>query len=111
MLNYYHYQCPSCRTSYGVEPDDSFLKAMVSEKQVENTRRIEKVVEENEMLGSFKAFLDVPCEICHEPVKEWDDRNVKLATEGFGCGHTQCWNSQLGQLIQLHKFLQKEKIT
>jgi hypothetical protein len=51
-----HYQCPSCRTSYGVEPDDSFLKAMVSEKQVENTRRIEQVVKENGMLGAFKTF-------------------------------------------------------
>jgi hypothetical protein len=33
-------------------------------------------VKENEMLGAFKAFLDVPCEICHEPVKEWDEQNA-----------------------------------
>jgi hypothetical protein len=72
---------------------------MVSEKQVENTRRIEQVVKENEILGAFKAFLDVPCEVCHEPVKEWDDQNVKLAIKGVGCGHTQCWNSGLGTCL------------
>ncbi|MFC1940338.1 hypothetical protein ACFLXO_06635 [Chloroflexota bacterium] len=51
----------------------------------------------------FKAFLNAPCEICHEPIKEWDDYNVKLAVGGTGCGHTNCWTSELGQLKQLVK--------
>ncbi len=59
------------------------------------------------MLLPFKAFLNVPCEICHEPIKEWDDYNVKLAIEGTGCGHTWCWNSELGQLIELRKAIEK----
>lgn len=107
----HYYLCPSCYATYGVEPDDSFLKAMVSEKQVENITHTEQVVKENEMLGSFKAFFNVPCEMCHELVKDWDDQNVKLAIEGYGYGHTRCWNSDLGQMRQLVKFLAKEKKT
>ncbi|MFC1970717.1 hypothetical protein ACFLV0_02105 [Chloroflexota bacterium] len=100
--NYYYY-CPSCYSNNGVEPDDSFLKAIVSEKQVENTKYTEQLVNENEMLKPFKAYFSVPCEICHEPVKEWDDFNVKFAMRGIGFGHTQCWNNKSGQLLQLAK--------
>ncbi len=82
---------------------------MVSEKQLEHTQYLEKVLEEYEVLEPFKAFLNVPCEICHEPVTEWGEYNVKLAIQGLGCGHTFCWNSQPGQMRELLKAIQKFK--
>jgi DNA-directed RNA polymerase subunit M/transcription elongation factor TFIIS len=100
-----YYQCPSCHASYMVEPDDSFLKAMVSEKQVENTQYLKEVLEEIQTLKPFKAFLSVPCEICHEKIEKWDDYNVKLAMQGIGCGHTACWNSDLGRMRELARAL------
>jgi len=103
------YYCPVCHNWYAVKEDDSFLKALVSEKQIENTQHLEKVLEEYGVLEPFKAFLTVPCEICHEPITEWDDYNVKLAIEGTGCGHTSCWNSELGRLIELRKAIEKVK--
>ena len=96
-----YYQCPSCHTSCGVEPDDSFLKAMVSEEQLENTQRIKEVLKENKVLKPLKAFLDVPCEICGELITEWTEQNVKMAVGGFGWGHSHCWNSDVGHLRQL----------
>jgi hypothetical protein len=102
------YYCPSCYSS-SVEADDSFLKTMVSEKQIENTRYIEKVLKELEVLEPFKAFLDVPCEICGEPIMEWDEYSVKLVMQGIGNGHTRCWNSDLGRLMELRRALQKIK--
>ena len=64
------YQCPVCHNWYAIKEDDSFLKALVSEKQLEDTQHLEEVMEEYELLEPFKAFLEVPCEICHEPVTE-----------------------------------------
>ena len=92
-----------------VKEDDSFLKALVSEKQLEDTLRLEEVLKEIEVLEPFKAFFKVHCEICHEPIKKWDDYNVKLAIESIGCGHTHCWNSQTGQFKQIGKTIQKLK--
>ncbi|MBA7691025.1 hypothetical protein ES703_99563 [subsurface metagenome] len=103
------YQCPVCHNWYAVKEDDSFLEALVSEKQLEDTQHLEKVLQEHEVLLPFKAFLNAPCEICHEPVKEWDDYNVKLAIEGIGCGHTHCWKSESGQMKELLKAIQKFK--
>ena len=40
------YYCPVCHNWYAVIEDDSFLKAVVSEKQVENVRHIGEVLEE-----------------------------------------------------------------
>ena len=101
------YYCPVCHNWYAVKEDDSFLKAMVSEKQLEGTLHLEEVQKEIEVLEPFKAFLNAPCEMCNESVKEWNTQNVKLAVEGMGCGHTQCWNSQTGQIRQLIKAIQK----
>ena len=70
---------------------------------------LENVMQEYEVLEPFKAFLNVPCEICHEPITEWGDYNVKLAIQGIGCGHTHCWNSQSGQMKELLKAIQKFK--
>lgn len=103
------YYCPVCHNWYAVKEDDSFFKALVSEKQLEDTLHLDKVLKEIEVLGPFKAFFNVPCEICHELVKEWDDYNVKLAVESIGCGHTHCWNSQAGQFKQIAKAIQKFK--
>ena len=50
------------------------------------------------MLRSLKPFFDVTCEICGKPIDEWDKENVKTAVEGFGWGHTKCWNSDIGKL-------------
>jgi hypothetical protein len=49
----------------------------------------------------------VPCEICHEPIKEWDDYNVKLAIQGIGFGHTACWRSDLGRMKEFARALAK----
>jgi len=103
------YQCPVCYNWYAVKEDDSFLKALVSEKQLEDTQHLEEVLKEIEVLGPFKAFFNVPCEICHEMIDEWDDYNVKLVFEGIGCGHTHCWNSELGRLLELRKAIEKVK--
>jgi hypothetical protein len=103
------YQCPVCHDLYVVKEDDSFLKALVSEKQLEDNLHLEEVLKEIEVLKPFEAFFNMSCEICHEPVKEWDDYNVKLAIEGIGCGHTHCWNSEAGQKMELLKAIQKFK--
>ena len=103
------YYCPACHNWYAVKEDDSFLKALVSEKQSEDIQYLEKLLEEYEVIKSFKAFLNVPCEICHEPVNEWNDYNVKLVIEGAGCGHTECWKSESGQMKELLKAIQKFK--
>ncbi len=98
-----YYECPSCHTSYGVESDDSFLKAMVSEKQVENITLVEKTLKENQALEQekkalepLKAFLDVPCQICAKPITEWTKYNVQAAIEGWGWAHDKCWHSDIG---------------
>ena len=103
------YYCPACHYSYAVREDDSFLKALVSEKQLEDTLHLEVVMKECEVLEPFKAFLEVPCEICHEPITEWGDYGVKLAIQGIGCGHTACWHSESGQTKELFKAIQKFK--
>ncbi|MFC2019350.1 cell division protein ZapB [Chloroflexota bacterium] len=100
------YYCPACHNSYAVKEDDSFLKALVSEKQLDDTQRLETVMEELKVLLPFEAFLDVPCEICHELVKEWDDYNIELAIQGIGYGHTHCWRSELGQLREFRKAIE-----
>jgi len=103
------YQCPVCHDLYAVKEDDSFLKALVSEKQLEDTLHLEEVLEEYEVLKPFEAFFTVPCEICHELIGKWDDRNVRLVIQGIGCGHTHCWNSELGQLRELRKTIEQVK--
>ena len=45
----YNY-CPVCWFSAFVTPDDSFLKAMISEGQLENVCRTERLLDENERL-------------------------------------------------------------
>lgn len=99
-----YYQCPSCHTSHGVEPDDTFLKAMVSDAQFDEILKVRDIQKENETLKPLEVFLNVACEICGKHVNEWDEHNVKIAVEKYGWGHTKCWNSAIGQLRLLLKF-------
>lgn len=103
-----YYQCPSCHTHLGVEPDDSFVKAMVSEEQVDKTRRIEELQKVNNALEPLKVFLNLPCEICGQPVTEWSEKDVRRGVMGNGWGHTQCWNTSKGQARQFAKLVKEE---
>ena len=93
--------------SYAVKGDDSFLKALVSEKQLKDTQYLDKLLEEYKMLEPFRTFFNIECEICHEPIKKWDDYSIKLAIDGTGRGHTHCWQSEIDQLRQLLKVIRK----
>lgn len=42
-----------------------------------------------------------------EPITEWTEQNVKMATDGFGWGHNKCWNSNIGQLRKIAKLTKK----
>jgi len=104
------YCCPVCHRNYAVKEDDSFLRLMVSDQeQLAGVQHTEKVLEENEMLKPFKHFLEVPCEICHKPIKCWDNYNTKLVIQGTGFGHTSCWRSKAGQLIELSRAIKKAR--
>lgn len=105
------YWCPDCHNWYSVKEDDSFFKALVSKKQLEDTQHLEKVLENYKVIEAFKTFLNAPCEICEKPVKDWDDFNVKLVIKGVGCGHTRCWNSETGRLRELRKAIEKARET
>ncbi len=104
-----NYYCPVCHYSFGVKADDLFLKALVSEKYLGETLYVEQILEEHEVLKPFKAFLDLPCEVCRKPVKEWDEYNVKRAVKSIGVAHTSCWQSELGQSIEFKKSIEKFK--
>ena len=79
-----YYLCPACHNNSWVEPDDSFLKAMASEKQLENTLRVEELKKENASLQPFKIFFDMPCCICGQPVTEWTKLNLRKGIRGLG---------------------------
>jgi len=102
---YNYYECPACHASRTVKPDDSFLKAIVSEKQLANIRRCVEVQKENDSLIPFKAFFDIRCEVCEKPITEWNERNIKQGISGLGWGHLQCWSSPLGKLKLMGKFV------
>lgn len=96
------YLCPSCY-DHRVRADNSFLKAMVTSEQLERTRLAEDLEKENKILRPLRAFLDVTCQICHEPITEWTETNVKVAISGYGWGHVKCWNSPAGQFLIMAK--------
>jgi len=104
------YECPVCHLCYGVKEDDSFLEAMVSAEQLKNIHRVEEVLKENEMLASFKVFIGAACEICGKPINEWKTQNIKLAIQGIGLGHSVCWNSEVGRLIELRRAIEKTRV-
>ena len=103
-----YYLCPACHNNSWVEPDDSFLKAMASEKQLENTLRVEELKKENSTLAPFKVLLSLPCEVCGKPVTEWLAQDVRRGILGLGWGHTRCFKTGPGQLVQLTKAVEKK---
>ncbi len=48
---YYRPYCPVCHASNWVKPDDSFLRAMVSEEQLENTYKVLSISEMGHLLN------------------------------------------------------------
>ena len=102
------YQCPACYLSYHLTEDDSFLKVMVSEAQIENVHRLERVLEENEALRPLKVFLDLPCDVCGKPITEWTDYIVQKGVKEHCWGHAECWNSDNGHFKQLVKLAEAE---
>jgi len=102
-----YYVCPACHYHRARE-DDCFIKAMVSEEQLENIRRVEELQKENEVLKPVKVFLNLPCEVCGQPITEWTDRDVERGASGLGWGHTACWNTDRGQTKQFFKLLKEE---
>ena len=102
-----HKRCDKKDTSYGVETDDAFLKAMMSETQFDDIIKVSNITKENYVLKPLAAFLGIACEIWGEPITEWDEHNVKIAVEKYGWGHTKCWNSNIGQLRLLFEFRNK----
>ena len=106
LFNYY--VCPACHNNLRVRADDSFVKAMVSQEQMENIRRVEELQQENEALKPVKVFLNLPCEVCGQPVTEWTEQDVKRGVSGLGWGHTACWNTDRGQTKQFLKLVKEE---
>ncbi len=102
------YKCPACHFSHKVIEDDSFLKAMVSEEQIENVCRLKQVLKENEALNPLKAFLNLSCEVCGQLITEWTDYMVQKGVKEHCWGHTQCWNSDKGHFKQLTKLAKDE---
>jgi len=106
--NVISYKCPACHFSHQVAEDDSFLKAMVSEEQMENVYRLQQVLKENEALKPLKVFLNLPCEVCGQPITEWTDYMVQKGVKEQCWGHANCWNSDKGQIKQLMKLAKEE---
>jgi len=96
-----YYVCPACHCSSDVQGDDGFLKAMVSEQQVENTRRVEEFKAENDRLKPLKTFLDLPCDVCGKPMTAWTKEEAERAVTGGGCRHRDCWSPGKGYAKQL----------
>jgi len=93
-----HYTCPACPRSFGVRADDRFLRALVSEGQLDEVLTAEALKKENDALKPLEAFLKVPCRICNNPITEWSRGNVDTAVAGHGFAHDSCWNSTAGML-------------
>ncbi|GAH23457.1 unnamed protein product, partial [marine sediment metagenome] len=90
------YNCPKCHWTNWVKPDDSFLKALVSERKLENIHYTELLVPQNEILRPFKVLLTIPCEICGKLITDWTEDKAKRIAMGMGWGHEECWKTLLG---------------
>lgn len=101
------YCCPLCNYSSSVKADESFLKALVSQDQLENTYLVEQLLEENATLKPLEAFFSIPCEMCKKPITDWTKDNVNAAIMGFGWGHVQCWNTGFEKIKILLKALKQ----
>lgn len=92
-----YYECPSCHSPSDIEPDISFLTAMVSEEQIAKINQLEVTLAEYKKLESLKALLRVPCDMCGKFVTEWTEKNVSLAVKGAGFAHDECWDTNAGK--------------
>ncbi|MBI2853130.1 MAG: hypothetical protein HYX84_08575 [Chloroflexi bacterium] len=102
-----YYVCPVCHFMSSVKADDSLLKALVPGKRLEDIQLMEELLKENEALKPFQAFLSAPCEFCHQPVTRWGKFSVQQVIEGAGCGHTACWDTDIGRLKMVAKAAEK----
>ncbi len=100
------YSCPACQHFHEVKPNDSFLRAMVSDKQLENVRLAEQLESENLVLRPFKAFLELPCAACHQPIREWTDDSVRSLMRRTEQLHPQCWRNIDGQMWMVGRLAQ-----
>jgi len=106
--NVISYECPAYHYSHQITEDDSFLKAMVSEEQAENVYRLQQVLKENEALKPLKVFLDLPCEVCGQPITAWTEYEVEKGVKQHCWGHAKCWNSDDGHFKQYMKLAKEE---
>lgn len=90
--------CPVCHWPFRASADDSFLKVLVSGEQIDKVYRMEDLIKENALLKPLAPFLEVKCEICGNTIQDWTENNVQLAREGYGWGHDECWESDLGKM-------------
>ncbi len=105
---YYRPYCPICHASNWVKPDDSFLRAMVSEEQLENTYKAEQLMEQNgtllkiiTVLKPFHVLIGMPCEVCHQKINDWtEDKVIRFAT-GLTWAHEECRKTLTGRMKQL----------
>ena len=94
----YPIKCPRCHNSSWVEPDDSFLRAMVSEDQLTNIYRAELLMNENVILRPFKVLVGIPCDVCGKPISEFTEDAIKVGAAGCGWAHADCWNTFTGKV-------------
>lgn len=52
--------------------------------------------------------LNLPCEVCGQPITEWTEEDVRRGVSGLGWGHTQCWNTTEGRARQFAKLVREE---
>jgi hypothetical protein len=105
---YYRPYCPVCHTPFWVKPDDSFLRAMVSEEQLENIYiaellmgKTELLMKDNAILKPFQVLVDIPCQVCHQQINDWtEDKVIQFAT-GPGWAHEECRKTFIGKMVQL----------
>lgn len=102
-----YYRCPACRSSSDLKPSDAFLKALASDRQLDNVRLAQELERENGTLRPFKVFLEMPCVICHQPIKEWTEQWARSLMERSEQAHPQCWNTPAGQLWQMEWLMRK----
>ncbi|MBA7564317.1 hypothetical protein ES708_05980 [subsurface metagenome] len=105
---YYRPYCPVCHSSNWVKPDDSFLRAMVSEEQLENTYKAEQLMEQNgtllkiiTILKPFHVLIGMPCEVCGELITDWTEDKAKEFATGIGWMHQKCRKTLTGVMKQL----------
>ena len=65
-------------------------------------------MKENEALRLLKVFLNLPCEVCGQPITEWTEYEVQKGVKEHCWGYAKCWNSDKGQIKQYMKLVKEE---